>query len=62
MIHHLQTCDDVDEALALYEKANDLIKECNAQIDFANGRFEEISRQAYKNIPENIPENDKKIA
>ena len=41
-IKKLQSCDDVDEALNLFEQASTSLDLCQAKLDDANGKFELI--------------------
>ena len=41
-IKKLQSCDDVDDALNLFEQASTSLDLCQAKLDDANGKFELI--------------------
>ncbi len=43
LLTKLQACEDVDEALQLFEEANRRIKACEAKIENAKGRFTEMT-------------------
>tara|TARA_B110000046_G_scaffold164046_1_gene179353 strand:+ start:4621 stop:4821 length:201 start_codon:yes stop_codon:yes gene_type:complete len=44
VVQMMQTCDDVDEAILMYEEAVKLVQQCQERLDQAQGRFEEIRR------------------
>ena len=44
IVGRLQTCDDVDEALALYEDAVQRLRRCDDRLKHAMGRFEELKQ------------------
>lgn len=41
-IRKLQTCDDVDQALELFELATENLNNCELRIEAAKGKFEKI--------------------
>ena len=42
IITKIRTCDDVDEAIKLFESGCDHLKVCREKIEKAKGRYEEI--------------------
>lgn len=42
-IKKMQSCDDVDEVLKMYEDASQNLKQCEKKLDNAKGKFERIS-------------------
>lgn len=42
VVKAMQVCEDVDEALTMYEEAIQLVAQCQARLDSAQGKFEEI--------------------
>lgn len=42
VVQAMQGCEDVDEALTMYEEAIRLVAQCQARLDSAQGKFEEI--------------------
>lgn len=42
-IKKMQSCDDVDEVLKMYEDASQNLKQCEKKLDNAKGKFEKIS-------------------
>ena len=42
-IKKMQSCDDVDEILTMYECASQNLKECEKKLEYAKGRFETIT-------------------
>lgn len=42
IITKLQTCDDVDDAIKLFETASQHLKQCEQKIEEAQGKFEKI--------------------
>lgn len=44
LIGSLQTCEDVEEAIKMYEEAEAHLKECEQIIQSAKGRYEEITK------------------
>lgn len=48
----LQSCDDVEEAIKIYESAEAHLRECERTLESAKGRYEEIIQ--------NRPNDDKK--
>lgn len=43
-IAELQKSEDIDEAIETYERANELLKQCEAKIESARGKFAELTR------------------
>lgn len=43
IIARLKVCDDVDDAVSMFEKANALLSECGEQLERAQGRYVEIT-------------------
>lgn len=42
VVQTMQNCDDVDDAIAMYEEAAKLIQGCQRRLDLAQGKFDEI--------------------
>ena len=42
ILQKLQSCEDVDDALDLFEKGSMLIQTCERRVESAKGKFEEI--------------------
>ena len=42
ILSKLQTCDDVDDAIKLYEDASTRLKVCEEKVEEAKGRFTEM--------------------
>lgn len=42
IISELQTCDDVDDAIALFERASEHLKECERKLEHAQGKFNKM--------------------
>lgn len=45
LIGSLQTCDDVEEAIKMYEEAETHLKKCEQMIESAKGRYEELTQK-----------------
>lgn len=43
IIKRLQACEDVDDAIRMYEEATEHIRACEKKIEAAQGRFNELS-------------------
>lgn len=48
IISKLQNCEDVDEAVELFEKGSQHILECEKRIQEAKGKYEEIKQTDIK--------------
>ena len=46
IINQLQTTDDIDDALKLFQQGKEHVEECNKKIIEAQGKFEEISSRS----------------
>ena len=45
LIDTLGTCDDVEEAMKMYEEAETHLRECECAIESAKGRYEEVTKK-----------------
>tara|TARA_B110000046_G_scaffold169754_1_gene189131 strand:+ start:457 stop:669 length:213 start_codon:yes stop_codon:yes gene_type:complete len=48
LVGSLQTCDDVEEAIKMYEEAETHLSKCEQVIESAKGRYEEITSKTKK--------------
>tara|TARA_B110000008_G_C16508225_1_gene379056 strand:- start:55 stop:258 length:204 start_codon:yes stop_codon:yes gene_type:complete len=46
IINKLQTTDDIDDALQLFQQGKQHVEECNRKIIEAQGKFEEINSRS----------------